>query len=62
MLEDCMKRGILVHWDAQNDVSRHLAEKFGFETETEYSVYWLPGDHRTNQGSKTSSLPSGFVC
>ena len=42
MLQDCMERGIIVHWDAQNDMSRHLAEKFGFETETEYSVYWLP--------------------
>ncbi len=42
MLQDCMERGITVHWDAQNDVSRHLAEKFGFETETEYSVYWVP--------------------
>ena len=42
MLEDCMERGITVHWDAQNDISRHLAEKFGFEVETEYSVYWLP--------------------
>ena len=42
MLRDCMERGITVHWDAQNDISRHLAEKFGFETETEYSVYWLP--------------------
>ncbi len=41
MLRDCMERGITVHWDAQNDVSRHLAEKFGFEVETEYSVYWL---------------------
>ena len=42
MLQDCMERGITVHWDAQNDISRHLAEKFGFETETEYSVYWVP--------------------
>ena len=42
MLRDCMDRGITVHWDAQNEVSRHLAEKFGFETETAYSVYWLP--------------------
>jgi GNAT superfamily N-acetyltransferase len=42
MLQDCMKRGIKVHWDAQNDVSRHLAEKFGFVAEQEYSVYWLP--------------------
>ena len=42
MLRDCMKRGITVHWDAQNDVSRHLAVKFGFEIEEAYSVYWLP--------------------
>ena len=41
MLQDCMKRGITVHWDAQNDVSLRLAEKFGFEIETAYSVYWL---------------------
>ena len=41
MLRDCMERGITVHWDAQNDVSRHLAERFGFEAETEYSVCWL---------------------
>ena len=25
MLRDCMERGITVHWDAQNDVSRHMA-------------------------------------
>lgn len=42
MLRDCMERGIMVHWDAQNDVSRHLAEKFGFEAEGAYSVYRLP--------------------
>ena len=42
MLQDCMDRGITVHWDAQNDISRHMAEKFGFEIETAYSVYWLP--------------------
>lgn len=41
MLRDCMERGITVHWDAQNEVSRHLAEKFGFEAETKYSVYWV---------------------
>jgi len=44
MLRDCMDRGITVHWDAQNDISLHLAEKFGFEIETEYSVYWLPDE------------------
>ncbi len=42
MLQDCAERGIIVHWDAQNDISRHLAEKFGFEAEKEYAVYWLP--------------------
>ena len=42
MLRDCMERGITVHWDAQNDASRHLAGKFGFEAEQEYAVYWLP--------------------
>ncbi len=42
MLRDCMERGITVHWDAQNDASRHLAIKFGFQAETVYSVYWLP--------------------
>ncbi len=42
MLQYCMERGITVHWDAQNDISRHLAEKFGFEAEREYLVYWLP--------------------
>lgn len=49
MLRDCMRRGIAVHWDVQNDISRHLAEKFGFETETDYSVYWLPPPHRTDK-------------
>ena len=42
MLRDCMERNIAVHWDAQNDISRHLAEKYGFEMETAYSVYYLP--------------------
>ena len=42
MLRDCMERGITVHWDAQNDISLHMAEKFGFEIEAAYSVYWLP--------------------
>ena len=46
MLQDCMRRGITVHWDAQNEVSRHLAEKFGFEAETAYSVYWIPSLQR----------------
>ncbi len=40
MLRDCQARGIAVHWDAQNETSRHLAGKFGFELEREYPVYW----------------------
>ena len=46
MLRDCMARGLLVHWDAQNDISRHLAEKFGFEAEREYKVYWVAHGQR----------------
>ena len=42
MLRDCMERGIVVHWDAQNETSRHLAEKYGFELETAYSVCYVP--------------------
>jgi len=42
MLRDCRRRGFTVHWDAQNEISLHLAEKFGFAAETAYSVYWLP--------------------
>lgn len=42
MLQDCARRGITVHWDAQNEISLHLAEKFGFEQECAYSVYFLP--------------------
>lgn len=45
MLRDCAKRRIAVHWDAQNDASRHLAEKFGFEIETEYSVFWISSEN-----------------
>ena len=43
MLRDCQERGIRVHWDAQNEISLHLAEKFGFTPEGCYSVYVLPG-------------------
>ena len=53
MLRDCMERRIIVHWDAQNDVSRHLAEKFGFETETPYSVRRLPSSDHQESGRLT---------
>lgn len=42
MLADCEKRGITVHWDAQNEISRHMASKFGFSEETTYLVYFIP--------------------
>lgn len=42
MLQNCQERGITVHWDAQNETSLHLAEKYGFEQAFAYSVYFLP--------------------
>ncbi len=42
MLKECMERGITVHWDAQNDASRHPVQKSGFRIEAWYSVYRLP--------------------
>lgn len=40
MLGQCMVKGFTVHWDAQNETSKHLAKKFAFEVEEEYSVYY----------------------
>lgn len=40
MLEECMNKGFTVHWDAQNETSKHLAQKFGFEVGEEYRVYY----------------------
>ena len=40
MLEQCMRKGFTVHWDAQNETSKHIAQKFGFEVEEEYCVYY----------------------
>lgn len=42
MLKDCTQKGLTVHWDAQNDTSLHLAEKFGFELDCCYDVYVIP--------------------
>ncbi len=41
MLYDCQRRGITVHWDAQNEASRCLAEKFGFYIQKAYRVHIL---------------------
>lgn len=39
MLRQCGDRGLTVHWDAQHEVSRHLAETLGFELLTPYAAY-----------------------
>ena len=39
MLKNCEKRGLLVHWDAQTELSRNIAFKFGFELNQSYAVY-----------------------
>ena len=39
MLKDCENRGLVVHWDAQTEISRDIAFKFGFELNQSYTVY-----------------------
>ena len=39
MLKDCEARALLVHWDAQTEISRDIAFKFGFELNQSYTVY-----------------------
>lgn len=39
MLKNCEKRGLWVHWDAQTELSRNIAFKFGFELNQNYTVY-----------------------
>lgn len=39
MLKDCEARALLVHWDAQTELSRDIAFKFGFELNQSYTVY-----------------------
>ena len=56
MLRDCMEKGFVVHWDAQNEISRHLAEKFGFELESVYPVYFLPEEPAV-ETRKAGGLP-----
>lgn len=41
MLNECSKRRIKAHWDAQNNGSKVLAERLGFEVEQEYAVTML---------------------
>ena len=39
MLRDCSRRGVAVHWDAQNAPSRDMALRLGFELDCEYTVF-----------------------
>ncbi len=39
MLKNCENRGLMVHWDAQTELSRDIAFKFGFELNQSYTVY-----------------------
>lgn len=39
MLRDCEERALKVHWDAQTEVSRDIAFKFGFTLNQSYKVY-----------------------
>ncbi len=39
MILDCVKRGIKVHWDAQNTPSKHMAERLGYSLKQKYSAY-----------------------
>ena len=39
MLKECARRGLTVHWHAQNEASRNMALKLGYETECEYTVF-----------------------
>ena len=39
MLRDCTFRGFRIHWDAQNEASTRLAERFGFTVEYAYEAF-----------------------
>ena len=41
LLNDCAARGLTVHWDAQNEASRRMAETHGFQKLKDYAVYVL---------------------
>ena len=39
VLLECKEKGFKVHWDAQNEASKHMAIKLGYELENEYIAY-----------------------
>ena len=39
MLRDCTFRGFKIHWDAQNEASMRLAERFGFTVDYAYEAF-----------------------
>ena len=39
MLRDCARRGLTVHWDAQNEASLRLARQLGFALDGAYDAY-----------------------
>ena len=41
LMEDCAKRNLVIHWDAQNPASQKMALAHGFEEEQSYAVYIL---------------------
>jgi GNAT superfamily N-acetyltransferase len=43
LLAESLGRGLDPHWDAGNDVSRHLAEKLGYLPAGSYQALYLPG-------------------
>ena len=41
MMRRCSRKGLTIHWDAQNRMSAELAKGHGFRPLTEYAVYCL---------------------
>ena len=44
----CLGEGLYPGWDAHNMGSVHLAEKFGYEFDHEYTAYEVASDERTH--------------
>lgn len=43
LILSCLDDGLYPCWDASGDVSKHLAQKLGYEVDHEYNCYWLDG-------------------
>lgn len=41
VMRQCSRKGLTIHWDAQNRMSAELAKGHGFQPLTEYAVYCL---------------------